>query len=754
MSDFEIDSSDNEEVFDVTLETDDHEEEEEDTEEAIIKDLTHLNEADEEGTDRGNTTRPKQPIRKPTSSHTPVRFDTGHEWDTLDTPAPMNLNSRRCLDWSELKRILEDRDPAMNVERKINKFMYTINEVVGLDGHSHGTTNYVYYKVPPDNVNNPKRPRLIHKSVPSFLAEYHDQVARVVIPGSYNFMDFDIKMVLETSCVHRTKTTKPQKKKRKVGRPVKYISVGDIIDQMDETVEEDEEEEATTLYIGMVKLWHNHPKKRRFNAVVFNPFPQGHPNAPADDDLNFFRDFDISRKTAIEKYQEFLHGLSEEKQKKALQGVVNLFRHIAVLWGKETLETVEWWDLFFHKQDYEKLSPVFMFVVCWFAHLFVRPWELPGVSLYVYGPEGTGKGCVFQWIGTAIGPEMFQHTTNVKDIGGDFTSIFSGTLFLFADEANDATKHAFDANIKGLITENRLRLRQLFKDVKFIRNFMRIAFSSNKITGVPYETKRRRFQLISVDQRQSPEYYKALHEAAYESNGQPSMSLYLFMYVLYEKIAKSEFFENWCLYHIPLGTPLADKLVCRSLESVGKWLLRRLEQGFHVRYATLCDRDHSEVEYARKHYSKWDDHVVLFGQHRGVDYIKLDEIIRKPTAWVSMISVNALFDAYTIETHDKHLNIYDFKEQVIFYLPHVEVKLVEVVHDPVYNFLRERNQTTADLQENPRRVQVEYFELGYLHLCIKGFCYTQQINPERFWQNLGEENLRLLKNVLKYPWWE
>lgn len=128
------------------------------------------------------------------------------------------------------------------------------------------------------------------------------------------------------------------------------------------------------------------------------------------------------------------------------------------LWTDYAVEPVEgdWspvrelmWDLSGRKQD------IYDYFEKYFAHLFQKPWEKPGVAIILSSPEeGIGKDTLGDFVlGPILGDKYYYTTTNHEDeVFGRFTSHLRTTLLLKLEEMEAECCHKNNDKLKGWIT--------------------------------------------------------------------------------------------------------------------------------------------------------------------------------------------------------------------------------------------------------------------------------------------------------------
>lgn len=643
--------------------------------------------------------------------------------------------------WTTPRNILQNR--AQTAKQNFDEFFKFMGNACGVDLTSSNQTNKVYVKVPPDHCNETKYPRLIEKSLNAFVEAHKDETATIA------FEDPDCPLELIT--LSHVKQAIPHR-----GKDANAAGIDHLIQQKT-PVRKPTGKKAKTIPIepkraadnrilvtvSMVLLWKHDSRKRKFNCVTFNPFPKGHPHAPKVNDLNFFRPFAITKKAAKERRKVLeasdKHGTGQI-YKRAVEGCKMMFTHIAEMWAQEEPDT-GWYNKVI-RGDLDSVNPILAYILRWMAHLFQTPWELPGTSLYVYGPEGAGKGIVVQWLGEALGYYMFTQTGAIEDLAGDFTDVLRNTLLIFADEANNASNAKFDAKLKTLITEMRLRVRAMYCPPSFIFNCLRLIFASNKIEGIPNEVRKRRYMLIGVEKVRDQAYYSSLANAVARDD---KAALYLFMDILYHIPI-----GDWMGTRTPVATPLSEQVMLRSLGAVARFMLDCLDKGCH-NTGTLNDTNMDKVVKKRESYEPWErayaDALSKYTEEEDPPHeiYALYESVNEITDWVSFISVELLYSTFQSWARDRKVSpipiTEDFIREIQAFLPHVTTEPIQV-QSAVFDY----NEQKAVTVYHPK----QYIELGLIDLCRVAFATTLGLRTSRTnWWNSGD-----IREHLRYPFSE
>lgn len=157
------------------------------------------------------------------------------------------------------------------------------------------------------------------------------------------------------------------------------------------------------------------------------------------------------------------------------------------------------------------------YLINWFAHAIQKPEEKPGVAIVMRSGQGYGKGSLMKPFSSIFGVH-YMHSTNSKDISSNFNAVLENKLMVFFDEAFAGTNQATDI-LKGLITEDKLRIERKGFDTYFVDNYIRIVMASNRENIIRFEKDERRYLYIDVPESNKQSIDKFDKYYAWEKNG-------------------------------------------------------------------------------------------------------------------------------------------------------------------------------------------------------------------------------------------
>jgi hypothetical protein len=156
------------------------------------------------------------------------------------------------------------------------------------------------------------------------------------------------------------------------------------------------------------------------------------------------------------------------------------------------------------------------YLLGWFAHMFQKPDEKPGVAAVLGGEKGTGKTKVTESISALLGPHAFM-VSQARHVTGNFNAHLAQTLLLGVEEAIWAGDKAAESTLKHLITSQTIPMERKGIDAIEIASFMRIIMTSNAAWKVPASPDERRFFVLECgDARQNDHaYFRAIDNQLY-----------------------------------------------------------------------------------------------------------------------------------------------------------------------------------------------------------------------------------------------
>ena len=214
----------------------------------------------------------------------------------------------------------------------------------------------------------------------------------------------------------------------------------------------------------------------------------------------------------------------------------------------------------------------YKYLVGYIAHMVQNPSDKPSVAVILKAGQGVGKGTFMAPLITIMGAHGLA-TTNSKDVVGRFNAALESKSLVFFDEAFAGSKQASDM-LKGLISENYMRVERKGIDSIRVPNKMRIFMASNSENIVVVESDDRRYFFLSVSEhvKQDKTYFS---ERAYMQQSHPDHHQFaekLLQYLLTIDISDFD----------PHHAPVTEELVRQKLDSLKpeeRWIYSILVNG-------------------------------------------------------------------------------------------------------------------------------------------------------------------------------
>lgn len=293
--------------------------------------------------------------------------------------------------------------------------------------------------------------------------------------------------------------------------------------------------------VSIAEHWIVHPKRREFAGVVFAPGE----SAPAGY-LNLFTGFGVVPELGYCRlFLDFFHDI--------------------ICGGDDQLHE---------------------YLLCWCAHLFQKPDELPGTAPVLRGQQGIGKNTFVDALGVLVGNAHFLTVSSLQQVTGRFSAHLSDVLLLFANEAIWGGDKSAEGALKAMVTDPVSTMERKHADIVPVRNYKRMILASNENWVVPRGLDDRRFFIIDVsaERKEDREYFAAIR-AELENGGYAALLHYLLSIDI----------RDWS--PTPIPKPMMQtgwELKIRSGGSVVQWWFECLDYGYH-----RVEQDTEGSEYPR-----------------------------------------------------------------------------------------------------------------------------------------------------------
>ena len=163
-------------------------------------------------------------------------------------------------------------------------------------------------------------------------------------------------------------------------------------------------------------------------------------------------------------------------------------------------------------------TAVYIYVVCYLAHMLQRPHVKPGIMLVLLGKQGTGKGLFFQIL-QRIWPRSSLLVSDINQVIGQFNAALERNYVIIMDEAMFSGDRKSQDRMKSLITEKTCHIEQKYQPSRTIESVHRFFASSNHEHFSHVEADDRRSLFVRVsDLRQGDHAYFDQLSAAIEDD--------------------------------------------------------------------------------------------------------------------------------------------------------------------------------------------------------------------------------------------
>lgn len=289
------------------------------------------------------------------------------------------------------------------------------------------------------------------------------------------------------------------------------------------------------------QLWLRDPSAPAFDRMVFNPRPYGapreaSPGAATACEFNTYTGPDISRYDA------------SSADVRAAQPVLD---HIRRIWCRDD-------------------EVVYTYVLNWLASVVQRPWHKLGVAILLQGEQGSGKGCVVEFIKKILG-DSFKAIHRPDEVLGSFNTALLGTSLLFLDEMFWGGDKKLAGSWKALITEDVHQINQKYLPVISQRSCHNVIVASNNAHLAPVELKDRRSLVLSVANTYAGTQDATKRAYFQELRGVPAKAV---ARVLYTRDLR-----GWNSRNIP-HTDAIQAQQEQTLDCVHRWWLKVITDGF------------------------------------------------------------------------------------------------------------------------------------------------------------------------------
>ena len=150
------------------------------------------------------------------------------------------------------------------------------------------------------------------------------------------------------------------------------------------------------------------------------------------------------------------------------------------------------------------------------AHAVQFPNVKLGIMLCLVGKQGCGKGHIWEVIERIIGLHgCFTTDEPQKDVWGDNNGRMKDAFFVRIQEASKAQFTGYVGKLRGKVTDNPIRVRDLYCAAANVKNFSRFFLDTNFVDAIPDEHGERRFFIVKCSEAMigNHDYFDKLRDA-------------------------------------------------------------------------------------------------------------------------------------------------------------------------------------------------------------------------------------------------
>lgn len=169
---------------------------------------------------------------------------------------------------------------------------------------------------------------------------------------------------------------------------------------------------------------------------------------------------------------------------------------------------------------------IFNYVIRWFAHIFQKPKEKPGVCLVLRSEQGVGKGSILGVIHKILG-SCYVSINDFDKVTDKFNIHLKNRLLINLDEA--VWGHQGEGVLKTLITEKVLVFEEKNKTPIQVSDYARYIITSNSSFCAPVGQGDRRYCVLACSDvfKKNSDFWKEFNCWFEEKNGAGKVLYYL-----------------------------------------------------------------------------------------------------------------------------------------------------------------------------------------------------------------------------------
>jgi hypothetical protein len=156
---------------------------------------------------------------------------------------------------------------------------------------------------------------------------------------------------------------------------------------------------------------------------------------------------------------------------------------------------------------------VFVYLICYLAHMLQKPEDKSGVMIVMLGGQGTGKGTFFSML-RKIWAQTALQINDVDQVLGTFNAALERNYVILMDEALFSGDKKSLEKLKSLITEPQCRIEQKYQPSRTIDSYHRFFAASNNDHFAKIDKDDRRFLFLRVSDKYKGDliYFEGLHK--------------------------------------------------------------------------------------------------------------------------------------------------------------------------------------------------------------------------------------------------
>lgn len=215
---------------------------------------------------------------------------------------------------------------------------------------------------------------------------------------------------------------------------------------------------------------------------------------------------------------------------------------------------------------------LYLYVMCWCAHMVQCPQVLPETALVLRGREGIGKNTFIDPLADIVGREHYLMLSSLNQVTGRFSGHLANALLIFCNESVWGGDKSAQGVLKSMITEDVQPVEHKGRDLIMVRSYRRMLFATNENWAVPRGADDRRYVVIDVSDAKKGDYayFNAIREEM-KNGGVEALMAYLLAFNL----------DGWHPRNIPLRLQVSGwELKIRSGGSIVQWWFDMLQQGW------------------------------------------------------------------------------------------------------------------------------------------------------------------------------